>query len=70
MVSVVEKNLPGFLLTGTVFFFISVVPAVGSNSITWLEQTLCEMTGFIFIAERCTRRQVALTVDTSKKMQA
>lgn len=32
VVSVVEKSLPGFLLTGAVFFFVSVVPAVGSNS--------------------------------------
>lgn len=48
--------------------FISAVPAVHSK--TCLEQALCELMWFIFIAERCTRWQLTLMADTENKMQA
>lgn len=51
-----------------VLSFVSAVPAVCSE--IGLEQALCELMGFIFIAERCTRWQLTLTADTGNGMQA
>lgn len=51
-----------------VLSFISAVSAVRSK--TCLEQTLCELMGFIFIAERCTRQQLTLMADTGNGTQS
>lgn len=40
------------------------------GSKTCLGQTLCDLIGFLFIAERCTRRQLTLMADTGKGAQA
>lgn len=40
------------------------------GSKTCLGQTLCDLIEFLFIAERCTRRELTLMADTGKGAQA